>query len=193
MPVNMHLPFGLTMATVQTFAPVLVILLFVLFALPKASHLFFLQYMRGVTRAKLGEIDFIPGPVESKQHFKHAASAVQRALSAHHHNFHYNIKVVHVDQPIEQAIRVEGVTMLQLARKSNLQTRFDTGQSKATSLQMLVRVDVSQLGDHSRVSWRFLPSDPSLFQAQTQIHDPNVDYLVARTNYALLKELKPLC
>lgn len=62
MPVNMHLPFGLTMATVQTFAPVLVILLFVLFALPKASHLFFLQYMRGVTRAKLGEIDFIPGP-----------------------------------------------------------------------------------------------------------------------------------
>ena len=193
MPANLHLPFGLTLATIQTFAPILLVLLFFLFALPKASALFLLQFMRGVTRAKLGPVDFLPGPVESKQHFKIAASSVQRALSAHHRDFHYNIKVINVPDPIEQSIRVEGTTMVNLARKSNLQTRFDTGQSKATSLQMLVRVDVSQFGENSRVTWRFLPSDPSLFQAQTQIHDPNVDYLVARTNFALLKELKPLC
>lgn len=173
--------------------PVLVLLLFVLFALPKASGMFFLQHMRSVTRARLGEVDWLPQPVESKQHFKIASSSVQRALSAHHANFHYNIKVVNVPDPIEQAIRVEGVTTIKLARKSNLQTRFENSGTSATTLQMVVRVDVSQFGDHSKITWRFLPSDPSLFQAQTQIHDPNVDYLVARTNYAILKELKPLC
>jgi len=112
-------------------------------------------------------------------------------LTRSHRNFKYHIKVINIVDPIETSIRVEGVTDIALSRVAQVTSQYkDT--SKTTKIMMTVRVDVTKYGEGSKIVWRYLPSDPSLFQSQTQIHDPNIDYLLARTNYVLMSHLKPL-
>jgi len=167
-------------------------LLIVIFVVPRVWALLELNWLRGVTEAKLGKTAHTPVAIQSKQSLRNAADSVQRALTLHHRAFKYNIKVITITDPIEPSIRVEGVTEIPLGRKSSINSNFTGDQSKQTKLMMTIRADVTQIPDGTKIIWRFLPSDPGLFQSQIQIHDPNVDYLLARTNYVLMRQLKPL-
>jgi hypothetical protein len=177
---------------VETLINVGCLLVVLIFVVPRIWALFELNWLRMVTEQRIGKVAYTPAMIQSKQNLRTAAASVQRALSLHHRNFHYNIKVINVPDPIEQSIRVEGVTEINLSRKSTINSNFTGDQSKATSLMMTVRADVTQFGEGTKISWRYLPSDPGLFQSQIQIHDPNVDYLLARTNYVIMRQLKPL-
>jgi len=179
----------LHLETLINIACLLVVLIFVV---PRIWAVIELNWLRTVTEAKLGKVAYTPTAIESKQPLHIASASVQRALTLHHRNFKYNIKVITITDPIEPSIRVEGVTEIALSRKSTIKSNFTGDQSKATKLMMTVRADVTKIGEGTKIIWRYLPSDPGLFQSQIQIADPNIDYLLARTNYFLMRQLKPL-
>ncbi len=162
-----------------------------LFAVPRLWAVIELNLLRTITEPLMGKIAHLPVAIQSKQEYRAAAASVQKALTRSHRNFKYHIKVINIVDPIETSIRVEGVTDIALSRVAQVTSQYkDT--SKTTKIMMTVRVDVTKYGEGSKIVWRYLPSDPSLFQSQTQIHDPNIDYLLARTNYMLMSHLKPL-
>ncbi|CAN5376166.1 hypothetical protein BH11CYA1_BH11CYA1_38430 [soil metagenome] len=166
--------------------------IFVLFfAVPRLWAVIELNLLRTINEPLMGKVPHLPVGIQSKQEYRVAAASVQKALTRNHRNFKYHIKVINIVDPIEASIRVEGVTDISLSRKAHATSQYkDT--SKTTKIMMTVRVDVTKYGDGSKIVWRYLPSDPSLFQSQVQIHDPNIDYLLARTNYVLMSHLKPL-
>lgn len=159
--------------------------------LPRLWSFLELSFLKKFNAEKLGNISYTPVPIFSKKPFRDAVTAAQRAMTSHHSRFRYRIKVITVPDPIEEAVRVEATTDIPLGRLSPFQSNYQKGPPK-TSLRMVVRVDIIKQGDRIKATWRYVPEDPSLFQSQLQVQDPNVDYLLEKTNFALIKHLGPL-
>jgi hypothetical protein len=159
----------------------------VLVIVPRLRNFFELQFLRGVTRPVLGEVDHTPGPIISKQSYIEGSKSVQRALAYGTYANRWNLKVIEVSEPIEKAIRVVGHVTTP-AIKGALVPR-SSADSKEENITIKLEIDVKQRGVGCYVTWHFYPDDPALFERQAQISDFRLNLLLARTNYHIMHEL----
>jgi len=183
-------PFNLSLPTYELIAAVVLVLAAGLFVLPRLWRYLELLFLKKFTEIRLGPTPYMPKQVISKKEFREAVAAAQRAMTSHHGRLRYRIKVIAVPDPIEESIRIEGTTEVSITRRSPMQSAYI--DPKKDHIQMVVRIDVTKHGNQTKAHWRFLPDDSNLFQTQVQIHDPAIDYMMAKTNFELLRHLGPL-
>jgi len=167
----------------------LMLLAFVMLVIvPRLRNFFELQFLRGVIRPVLGEVDHTPRPFESKQSYIDGAKSVQRALAYGKYATRWNIRVIEVSEPIEKAIRVVG-NVSTPAIKGALVPR-SSAESKEENISIKLECDIKQRGTGCFVSWHYYPSDSALFERQAQISDFRLNLLLARTNFHIIHELQ---
>jgi hypothetical protein len=177
---NYSYPFQLALALTGLAFVVLVIV-------PRLRNFFELQFLRSVTKPKLGPVDHTPAAILSEQNYRDGSNSVQRALAYGNYASRWNIKVVQVSEPIEKAIRVIG-NVTTPAIKGALVPR-SSADSKEETISIKLEIDVKQRGTGCYVTWHYYPSDPALFERQAQISDHRLQLLLLRTNYHIMHEL----
>ncbi|MBX9940155.1 MAG: hypothetical protein K2Y32_12925 [Candidatus Obscuribacterales bacterium] len=159
---------------------------------PRLANFIEYRVLSRTVKNVTGHSTLRPRSIKVGRNLSAAYDSVKKALAARQSNQRWHLHQVRIDEPIEKAIRLEGVSILKESpeeemHRSRSEAR-ETGRGRhSTSLR--IQVDITERAGETQVSWKFLPEDQRYFSEKLQTMDANTSLLLLRTNFNLIKEL----
>lgn len=153
--------------------------------LPKLNHFMEFKVITSVVKAATGHTDMRPRAVRCRRSLNAAYDSVKKALASRAADQRWNVRKIVFQEPIEKAIRLEGLAVCQETPYQEMQRH----KRKKVDTVVRIQVDITPEGEGSKVSWKYLPENVSQLQDKLQVFDPETTMLLARTNFNIVKEL----
>ncbi|MBK9281307.1 MAG: hypothetical protein IPM93_24365 [Candidatus Obscuribacter sp.] len=154
---------------------------------PRLANFIEYRVLSQVVKAVTGHSTLRPRAIRVGENLSKSYDSVKRALASRNNAQRWQIRQVCFEEPIEKAIRLEGLSVLKETPEEEMERIKKGGKRHSNSLR--IQVDITETIQGTQVSWKFLPEDERYFNQRLQVMDASTSLLLLRTNFNIIREL----